>query len=328
MTAALELEDLAVHYQGTGRDAIEGVSLTVEQGEILCIVGESGSGKSTLALASLRLLGREATVSGTIRIGGRDLLRLTDRELRALRGAEVGFVYQDALSAFSPLWTVGDQIVETIRAHEDCSKDEAFQRTIAQLAAVRLPDPERMARSYPHELSGGQRQRAALAMALVLRPRLLIADEPTSALDVTTGAHLLALLKELQREMDLAVLLITHDMHVVQMAGERVAVMYAGSISEVGECEPVLSDAHHPYTVALMASLDLERPRGTLGGVPGSPPGLTEEIVGCRFAARCQYAAELCRVENPEPRQVGASVIRCHFPLNTSVVEAGARADS
>ena len=328
MNAALELVDLEVHYRGTARAAVGGVSLNVDAGEIVCIVGESGSGKSTLALASLRLLDREATVTGTIRLGGRDLLALDERELRRVRGSEVGFVYQDALSAFSPLWTVGEQIIETIRAHEACSRQDAHERTIAQLAAVRLPDPERMAGSYPHELSGGQRQRAALAMALVLRPRLLIADEPTSALDVTTGAHLLALLKQLQRELDLAVLLITHDMRVVQMAGERVAVMYAGGLSEIGSRESVFSQPHHPYTAALMGSLDLDRARGMLGGVPGAPPGLTSTMTGCRFAPRCPHATVRCSTEAPEARDVGRSVVRCHFPIGLNTTEERTHAGS
>jgi oligopeptide/dipeptide ABC transporter ATP-binding protein len=325
VSAPLELEGLTVHYHGTARAAVEDVSLTLERGETLCIVGESGAGKSTLALASLRLLGRDASVSGAVRLDGRDLLTLTPRELRSVRGAEVGFVYQDALSAFSPLWTVGEQIIETVRAHEDCSRSAALERAIAELSAVRLPDPERIARSYPHELSGGQRQRAALAMALVLRPRLVIADEPTTALDVTTGAHLLSLLNGLQRELSLAVLLITHDMRVVRMAGDRVAVMYAGSISEIADCASLFADPHHPYTAALLASLDLERERGTVGGVRGAPPGLTEDVAGCRFAPRCNYATDRCRVEDPEPREFRTSVLRCHHPLVSSP-EANAHA--
>jgi oligopeptide/dipeptide ABC transporter ATP-binding protein len=324
MTAILEVETLSVRYRGTARPAIEGVNLAVEEGEILCIVGESGSGKTTLALASLRLLGPDAAVTGAIRITGRDVLALRPRELRALRGAEVGFVYQDALSAFSPLWTVGEQIAETIRAHEECSRGEAFNRSVAQLGAMRLPDPERIARSYPHELSGGQRQRAALAMSLVLRPRLLIADEPTSALDVTTGAHLLALLKELQRELSLAVLLITHDMRVVEMVGDRVAVMYAGAISEIGARRAVFARPHHPYPAALLASLDLERDRGTLGGVAGTPPGLTENLAGCRFSPRCPGARELCRTTDPGASVIGESTVRCHFPLLKEDADVGA----
>lgn len=326
MSAALELQELTVHYRGTSRAAVDRIDLSVAGGEIVCIVGESGSGKSTLALASLRLLDRDAVVAGAIRLNGRDLMGFDERELRQARGSEVGFVYQDALSAFSPLWTVGEQIVETIRAHEKCSRQDARQRTVAQLAAVRLPDPERMASSYPHELSGGQRQRAALAMALVLRPRLLIADEPTSALDVTTGAHLLALLKQLQRDLDLAVLLITHDMRVVQMAGDRVAVMYAGSLSELGSCQSVFLEPHHPYTAALMGSLDLDRARGALESVPGSPPGLAVKLAGCRFAPRCPHATDRCRAQAPEPRDAGGTVVRCHHPLGVPITEDQAHA--
>ncbi len=300
-----------------------GVDLELHEGEILCVVGESGSGKSTLALACLRLLAEGTDVHGSIRLDGRDLLTLGHRELRSLRGRELGFVYQDALAAFSPLWTVGNQIAETVRAHEDVSRKEAWRRTVEQLAQVRVPDPERIARSYPHELSGGQRQRAALAMSLVLRPRVLIADEPTSALDATTGAHLLALLKQLQTELSLSVLLITHDMHVVELAADRIAVMYAGLIGEIGDRQAVFEQPRHPYTRALIASLDLERERGTLEGVPGAPPGLSQRLDGCPFWPRCPRADESCRMAVPAPRPVGHSVVRCHHPY----VSAGDEVD-
>ncbi len=309
----LAIENLSVRYPNTRRPAVEGVSLTVGDGEIVCVVGESGSGKSTLALACLRLLG-DATVEGTIRVDGRDVLGMSPAELRAVRGREIGFVNQDALSSFSPLWTVGEQIAETVRAHTSASRAEAWRRTVEQLALVRVPNPERIARSYPHELSGGQRQRAALAMALVLKPRLLIADEPTSALDVTTAAHLLVLLRQLQRESAIGVLLITHDLRVVESVADRVAVMYAGVLGETGGSADVLGHPRFPYTRALMDSLDLARPRGALEGIRGVPPGLSQALTGCPFAPRCSRAQEVCARALPPPRTDGGVTYRCHFP--------------
>jgi oligopeptide/dipeptide ABC transporter ATP-binding protein len=311
----LEIKDLTVRYENTVRPALTGVDLTVGGGEIVCVVGESGSGKSTLALASLGLLDEIARISGDIRVGSRPILELSPRELRDVRGRDVGFVYQDALTAFSPLWTVGEQIAETIRVHDGSARSVAWNRTLRQLAEVRVPEPERIARSYPHELSGGQRQRAALAMALVLEPKLLIADEPTSALDVTTGVHLLALLKQLQAKRSISVLLITHDMGVVDAVADRVAVLYAGLLGEIGERTDVLRSPRFPYTKALVDSVDLDRPRGKLGGIPGTPPGLSEEIDGCPFAPRCPRAQGICTIELPAEREIAGVTVRCHFPL-------------
>jgi oligopeptide/dipeptide ABC transporter ATP-binding protein len=310
----LKVENLTVRYSRSLRPAVDRVSLEVGDGEVVCVVGESGSGKSTLALACLRLLGGGAGVEGKVDLNGRDLFALPDGELRKVRGREIGFVNQDALSSFSAYWTVGEQISETIRAHTGDSRTAAWRRTLEQLANVKVRNPERIARSYPHELSGGQRQRAALAMALALRPRLLVADEPTSALDVTTAAHLLALLRQLQREQNIGVLLITHDLRVVEAVADRVAVMYAGVLGEVGATRDVLKQPRYPYTKALIDSLDLERARGELQGVRGTPPGLSEKIAGCPFAPRCPRAEAVCSSAPPPPVKVGGSVVRCHFP--------------
>jgi oligopeptide/dipeptide ABC transporter ATP-binding protein len=314
MTPVLRIEDLTVCYPATVRPAVDHLSLEVHEGELVCVVGESGSGKSTLALACLRLLGEDVRVSGVVELAGKRILELSKSELRAVRGRDVGFVYQDALSSFSPLWTVGEQIAETVRAHESCSRRDAWARVIEQLATVRLRDPERIATSYPHELSGGQRQRAAFAMALVLSPRLLIADEPTSALDVTTSAHVLALLKQLQRELRISVVLITHDMHVVDAVADRIAVMYAGLIGEVGRAAEVRTRPRFPYTRALIESLELDRPRGGLRVIPGAPPGLSVPLAGCPFAPRCPNAQQHCAEVVPGPTEIGGSLVRCHFP--------------
>jgi oligopeptide/dipeptide ABC transporter ATP-binding protein len=311
----LSVDRLTVRYARTLRPAVDNVSLDVADGEVVCVVGESGSGKSTLALAILRLLGSGAGVEGRVELGGRDLLSLPDRALRKVRGRDIGFVNQDALSSFSAYWTVGEQISETIRAHTDASRRAAWQSAVDELAKVRVRNPERIARSYPHELSGGQRQRAALAMALALRPKVLIADEPTSALDVTTAAHLLALLGQLQRENAVGVLLITHDLRVVEAIADRVAVMYGGVLGEIGSRADVLKHPRYPYTKALIESLDLVRRRGMLHGIRGTPPGLSEAVAGCPFAPRCPRARAPCDRLAPPPVKVGGSLVRCHYPL-------------
>ncbi len=310
----LTIDNLTVRYPGTRLAAVNGVSLQVNDGESMCIVGESGSGKSTLALASMRLLADGAEVEGSVRLDGKSLLEASPAALRQIRGRDIGFVFQDALSSFSAYWTVGEQISETIRAHTNATRRQAWEQTVAQLAKVQIQDPERVARSYPHELSGGQRQRAALAMALALKPRLLIADEPTSALDVTTAAHLLALIKQLQAELNISVLLITHDIRVVEAIADRLAVMYGGVLGEIGDRASVLARPRYPYTRALINSLDLSQPRGRLMGVPGAPPGLSEPIAGCPFAPRCPLASDVCASE-PPPLDIGLSRVRCHHPI-------------
>lgn len=311
----LTIDHLTVRYPNTRRPAVDDFSLEVSDGEIVCVVGESGSGKSTLALACLRLLSEDVQTKGAVRLDGRDITKLQHGELRSVRGSKIGFINQDALSSFNALWTVGEQIAETIRAHTPANHSTAWAQAVAELERVRLPNPERIALSYPHELSGGQRQRAALAMALALRPKLLIADEPTSALDVTTATHLLALLRQLQREMRIGVLLITHDLRVVRAVGDRVAVVYAGILGELGARTVVLETPRFPYTQSLLDSLDLDRPRGTLKGIAGAPPGLSRAVTGCPFAPRCPRAQDICRNKLPPPETDGGSTYRCHFPL-------------
>lgn len=317
----LAIESLTIRYPDTKQPAVNDVSLEIGDGETVCIVGESGSGKSTLALAAMRLLGETAEVTGNVTLDGKNLLTLSSGELRQMRGRDIGFVFQDALTSFSAFWTVGAQISETIRAHKPVTRKQAWRQTVEQLGMVRIHDPERVALSYPHELSGGQRQRAALAMALALRPRLLIADEPTSALDVTTAAHLLALLRELQAELSIGILLITHDIRVVEAIADRLAVMYGGFLGEVGTRRAVLQAPHFPYTRALIGSLDLDQPRGSLVGVAGAPPGLSEFIPGCPFAPRCARATEVCASTLPPMIEFEESRVRCHHPI---ILQGGA----
>ncbi|HKH78570.1 MAG TPA: ABC transporter ATP-binding protein [Solirubrobacteraceae bacterium] len=291
----LQVEDLRVAFateDGLVR-AVDGISYDLERGRTLGIVGESGSGKTVAALSVLGLTRAEgATVSGRIWFEGRDLLTLSERELCAVRGNEIAMVFQDPLSSLHPLYRVGAQIVEAIRAHRDVAKAAARARTIELLDLVGIPDPARRVDAYPHELSGGQRQRAMIAMALSGDPKLLIADEPTTALDVTVQAQILGLLSRLQRELQMALVLVTHDLGVVAEMADDIAVMYAGQIVESAPAERVLTAPEHPYTWGLLRSIPtLDGPREELlTPIPGSPPSPLAPPPGCRFHPRCPYA--------------------------------------
>ena len=292
----LRVEDLRVSFStedGTVR-AVDGISFELERGRTLGIVGESGSGKTVAALSVLGLTRAEgATVSGRVSFEGRgDLLALGNRELRAVRGDEIAMVFQDPLSTLHPLYRVGAQIVEAIRAHRDTSKAAARARAVELLDLVGIPDPAKRVDSYPHELSGGQRQRAMIAMALSGDPKLLIADEPTTALDVTVQAQILALLARLQRERGMALVLVTHDLGVVAEMADDIAVMYAGRIVESAPAERVFTAPEHPYTWGLLRSIPtLDGPREELlEPIPGSPPSPLAPPPGCRFHPRCPYS--------------------------------------
>jgi peptide/nickel transport system ATP-binding protein len=291
---ALEVEDLRVRFatrDGVVR-AVDGVSFAVERGRTLGLVGESGSGKSVTAMTLLGLTrARNATISGSVRIGGRDVLQLRDRELRDLRGSSAAMVFQDPMSSLHPFFTVGHQLAEAVKTHDRASRAAARTRAIELLGIVGIPDPERRARAYPHELSGGMRQRAMIAMALINRPGVLIADEPTTALDVTVQAQILRLVARLREEFGAAVLLITHDLGVVARHADEVAVMYAGRIVEHAATKTLFGDPQHPYTWGLLGSI----PRLTdardraLEPIPGSPPSLINRPGGCAFHPRCPY---------------------------------------
>ncbi len=291
----LRVEDLRVSFPTEDGvvGAVDGVSLQLRRGHTLGIVGESGSGKTVAALSVLGLTRREgARVTGRIFFEGRDLLALTEGDLRTIRGAEIAMVFQDPLSSLHPLYRVGAQIVEAIRTHQDVSKAKARTRTIELLELVGIPDPARRVDAYPHELSGGMRQRVMIAMALANEPKLLIADEPTTALDVTVQAQILALLERLQRELQMAVVLVTHDLGVVAEMADEIAVMYAGRIVETASAKRLLSVPEHPYTWGLLRSIPmLDGPRKErLTPIPGSPPSLIAPPSGCHFHPRCPYA--------------------------------------
>jgi peptide/nickel transport system ATP-binding protein len=308
-TPLLAIEDLQTHFftrDGVVR-AVDGVSYAVEAGETLAVVGESGCGKSVTALSILRLVpsppGR--IVGGTIRFEGVDLLQIGEGEMRRIRGNEISMIFQEPMTSLNPVLTVSRQITETLILHQGLTARAAAARAIEMLRLVRIPEPERRARQYPHELSGGMRQRVMIAMALACHPKLLIADEPTTALDVTIQAQILDLMRELKSEVGAAIILITHDLGVVAEMAQRVVVMYAGRKVEEAPVGDLFRRPQHPYTLGLLASVPrlgatlgrAEPPR--LAEIPGTVPSLRDPIVGCAFAPRCAYATERCSREAP-----------------------------
>ncbi len=312
----VEIDDLTVRFvsREATAHAVNGVSLRVMPGEVLCILGESGSGKSVTLRALMRLLPPGRTkIAGSIRVGGQDVLSLDNRALRDLRGGTVSMIFQEPMTALDPVYTVGAQIIETIRRHKGGSKAEARAKALELLELVKIPSPERRLDSYPHELSGGLRQRAMIAMALSCGPRLLLADEPTTALDATVQIQVLVLLRRLQREMGMATIFVTHDLGVASEIADRVAVMYAGRIVEQGPVADVLAAPMHPYTQGLLASTVHGQSRDhDIAAIPGSPPDLRRLPPGCSFAPRCAHAMESCRSIAPEPSfPAPGRMVRC-----------------
>ena len=293
--------------------AADGVSFDIGRGEILALAGESGSGKSVTALSILRLVpppGR--IVSGSVRFEGRDLLTLDEEELRRVRGARIGFVFQEPMTALNPAFTVGGQIAEALEVHGVARGAAARARAVELLDAVRIPDPARRARDFPHQLSGGMRQRVLIAAAMACRPPLVIADEPTTALDATIQADILDLLLAMRQESGLSLLLITHDLGVVARVADRVAVMYAGRIVETGPAREVLASPSHPYTSGLLASVPGHTPGTRLEAIPGAVPDLSMLPPGCAFAPRCPARFEACDTSRPDAYAVSAGrTARC-----------------
>jgi peptide/nickel transport system ATP-binding protein len=282
--------------------AVDGVSFELGADEVLAIVGESGSGKSVTAQTLMGLTrSANSQIAGSVQLRGEELLDASESELQEVRGKEIAMVFQDPMTSLNPVYRVGDQIVEAIRAHEGkVGEDEAREQTIELLGSVGIPDPAHRVDDYPHEFSGGMRQRAMIAMALALEPSVLIADEPTTALDVTIQAQILRLLEGLNRERDLATILITHDLGVVAEIADRVLVMYAGRVVETGTLDEIFYDPQHPYTWGLLGSLTrLDRPRPhRLPQIRGAPPSLLSPPQGCAFRPRCPHAFGRC-VETP-----------------------------
>ncbi|HEX5042573.1 MAG TPA: ABC transporter ATP-binding protein [Candidatus Polarisedimenticolaceae bacterium] len=285
--------------------AVDGLSLALRPGETYALVGESGCGKTATALAVLRLTEPGRITSGSIRFQGEDLLKLTEKQMRRVRGGRIGMAFQEPAAALNPVMRVGAHIVEAIRAHKRVSRREAWAEAERLLAAVALPDAARQARAYAHELSGGMQQRAMLAIALACRPALLIADEPTSALDVTIQAQILALLRRLKDEMALTVLLIAHDLGVVAENADRVGVMYAGRLVEEAPVADLFRDPRHPYTRALLGSVPAPRGKARLAELAGGVPDPISPPPGCRFHPRCPDRFEPCDRQDPADTVLG-----------------------
>lgn len=313
---------LAVEHLTTGFDlngrfvpAVIDVSFDLRQGETLCLVGESGSGKSLTALSIMRLVQTPGRIAaGRILFRGRDLLAATEREMQRVRGAEIGLVFQEPMTALNPVFTIGSQIEETLRVHGKATRQSARAKAIELLDAVSVPEPSRRLRDYPHQLSGGLRQRALIAMALACNPALLIADEPTTALDVTIQAQILDLLRDLQRRLGLALLLITHDLGVVAQMADCVAVMYAGRIVEQAPVRTLFADPKHPYTQGLICSMPGGEPGTRLAAIPGSVPALGTLPAGCSFTPRCPCRFEPCPTAHPGTTDLGdGRTVKCYL---------------
>jgi dipeptide transport system ATP-binding protein len=318
----LEIRNLTVEFptlHGAFK-AVDAVDLTVEEGEIVAIVGESGSGKSVSMLAVMGLLPWTARVrADRLAFDGRDLTRLSRAARRQIRGKDMAMIFQEPMTSLNPCFTVGFQLIEAIRAHEDASRTEARERAIALLDQVGIPSPESRLRAYPHQLSGGMSQRVMIAMAIACNPRLLIADEPTTALDVTIQAQILDLLLELQQQRGMALILITHDMAVVAETAQNVVVQYAGQQAEVQEVRGLFDDPMHPYTEALLAALPERATARRLPTIPGVVPGAGDRPSGCLFHPRCRNATRYCVANEPPLGDGPRGKVRCHYPLTRGV---------
>ncbi|MED1725371.1 ABC transporter ATP-binding protein [Brevibacillus parabrevis] len=306
----LQIENLQTHFF-TDRGqipAVDGVTITVNKGEVVGIVGESGCGKSVTSLSVMKLVPNPPgkIVGGTIKFKGEDLVTANEKRMRDIRGNEIAMIFQEPMTSLNPVFTIGNQIGEAIRLHTKANKKQSRDRAIDMLKKVGIPRAEAIVDEYPHQLSGGMRQRVMIAMAMACNPELLIADEPTTALDVTIQAQILDLMRQLNREAQTAILLITHDLGVVAEMCHRVVVMYAGNVIEEGDVRTILKKPKHPYTKGLLNSLPkLEESQERLYSIPGNVPIPGSFTVGCRFAPRCDQAADLCRSEMPQLKAVG-----------------------
>ncbi|CAH1658744.1 dipeptide ABC transporter ATP binding subunit DppD [Hyphomicrobiales bacterium] len=315
----LEIENLSVEFptsQGTLR-AVDRIDLTLDEGEVLGVVGESGSGKSVTMLALMGLVGYPGRVrADKLRFDGRDLLTMPARERRQLTGKDVAMIFQEPSTSLNPCFTIGFQLAETLKKHESMDGKAAKRRSIELLEQVGIPAPESRLKAFPHQMSGGMNQRVMIAMAIACNPRLLIADEPTTALDVTIQAQILELLMTLQRERNMALVLITHNMGVVAETAQRIMVMYAGQIMEERKVDALFADPQHPYSAALLAALPERSENATrLATIPGMVPGLNDRPRGCLFSPRCAYATDHSRNVQPELRPWRDGHVRCHYPL-------------
>ena len=321
--ALLEVENLQTHFatpDGVVR-AVDGISFHVDAGETLAIVGESGCGKSVTSMSVLRLIAEPpGKIAGKIRFQGKNLLDLSEPEMRQIRGNAISMIFQEPMTSLNPVLTVGKQIGETVQLHQGMNAREAEVKAVEMLTLVGIPAPARRVREYPHQLSGGMRQRVMIAMALACNPKLLIADEPTTALDVTIQAQILDLMRDLKTRLGSAIMLITHDLGVVAEMAERVVVMYAGRKVEEAPVREIFARPLHPYTRGLIGAVPMlgsslrEGPRGKLAEIPGLVPSLRKPIIGCAFAGRCYMATELCRSVSPAIEiKAPEHSVACHF---------------
>ena len=329
MSHLLEVKNLTTAFTGDYGTtvSVDHVSFHVDEGEVVSIVGESGCGKSVTSLSIMGLLGRGGSViDGSVLFDGKELLTMSEKELDQIRGNELTMIFQDPLTSLNPVFTIGSQMMESIRIHMHLSKKEAAVRAESLLARVGMPDPHAIMKKYPHPLSGGMRQRVMIAMALACNPRLLIADEPTTALDVTVQAQVLELLKELQRDMDTAILLITHNLGVVWEMCDKVMVMYAGNTVEFTDTKTLYSNPRHPYTWGLLDSMPKlsDESKGELKTIPGTPPDLRLTGKCCNFYNRCPYVTEACTQSVPPLVEVEPGhFVACHRQNLTNKLEKG-----
>ncbi len=319
----VEVENLSVRFVTRDIDiqVVDGVSFTLNAGDVLCLLGESGSGKTVTMRALLRLLPNSARIGGRLMVGGHDVAAMNDRQMEAVRGPVAAMVFQEPMTALDPVFTIGTQIAETIVSHEGVSYRAARARALELLELVQIPSAARRLDAYPHELSGGLRQRAMIALALSCRPALLLADEPTTALDATVQIQILLLLRQLQRDLGMATIFVTHDIGVACEVADRVAVMYAGRFVETGPIANIIARPAHPYTVGLLNSTVHESSRGVaLVPIPGGPPDLADLPRGCGFAPRCFARTALCDETRPSLVPfAGARAVSCHHPARETV---------
>lgn len=315
----LNIQGLSINFPGLIRtvQAVRGVDLTLNKGDLVGLVGESGSGKSMTASACLGLVPSPGEVTGSVKVSGSEVIGRTEKELARLRGGEAAMIFQNPMKALNPFFTIGRQMSDAIRCHRPLSSTEAMQAAIDGLRAVHMPDPEFAVEKYPHQMSGGQIQRVMIALALACEPQLLIADEPTTALDVTIQAQILALLRELAEERGLTILFITHDLGVVATLCDRVAMMYAGRIVETADVHTLFNDPRHPYTQRLLETVPrLGAHRAELPAIPGQVPDMGTPPMGCAFHPRCHLASDICRTQDPDNRSPRKGcTVACHHAL-------------
>ena len=302
--------------------AVDDVSFDIRVGEVLAVVGESGGGKSVTGFSVIRLIDEPGRIeSGEILFAGRDLMKLSEREMNRVRGKDISMVFQDAMTSLNPVYTIGQQIDEVLRLHTSMGRADRRRASVELLRSVGISNPEGRLGSYPHQFSGGMRQRVVIAIALAARPRLIIADEPTTALDVTVQAQILRLMTDLIHAEGCSLMLITHDLAVVSEIADRINVMYCGRIVESGSARAVIDGSLHPYTLGLINSIpDLNREQGRFKTIPGIVPNMFDLPQGCRFSPRCERAQDLCRTSAPDLRELEPGhCVACHFPIHREV---------